>query len=48
MLKKLNPENADEDFVLRELVREGGDPHVERSSSQIESIEQAILAKLQK
>ena len=48
MLMNLIPENADDDFVLRELVREGGDPHVERSSSQIASIEQAILAKLQK
>lgn len=46
MLMNLNPENADEDFVLSELVREGSDPHVERSSSQIASIEQAILAKL--
>ncbi len=47
MSTNLNLDNLDEESVLSELVREGGDPHVERSVRQIASVELAILARLQ-
>ena len=47
MSTKRSPDLPNEEAILSELVREAGDPRIERSSAQIASIEQAILAKLQ-
>jgi hypothetical protein len=47
MKTNLNADNPDEELVLSELIREGGNPKVDRSPAQVASVERAILAKLQ-
>ena len=43
MSTNLDPNEANEEFALGQLVGEAGDPRVERSSAQIVAVEQAIL-----